>query len=70
MEGDVTIGIPIRIAYVRNYVSAVRPMFQHILGCCCLFGGPAASCVVHVTFPIVSCSAGYDVWILNWTHSV
>eukprot|EP00957_Ditylum_brightwellii_P028977 2188839-Ditylum_brightwellii.AAC.1 len=63
MEGksDVTIGIQIHITYVRNYASVVQPTFQCISGCCCLFGGPAASHVVHVMFPIVSCSAVYDM---------
>eukprot|EP00957_Ditylum_brightwellii_P181927 13860362-Ditylum_brightwellii.AAC.1 len=59
-KSDVTIGIWIHISYVRNYVSVVRPMFRHILGCCCLFGGPAASHVVCVMFSIVSCSTGYN----------
>eukprot|EP00957_Ditylum_brightwellii_P160342 12205533-Ditylum_brightwellii.AAC.1 len=50
MEGksDVTIGIRIRIAYMRNYASVVRLTFQRVLGCHCLFGEPAASRVVHV----------------------
>eukprot|EP00957_Ditylum_brightwellii_P065459 4966078-Ditylum_brightwellii.AAC.1 len=50
MEGksDVTIRIRIRIAYVQNYALVVRPTFQRILECCCLFGGPAASHVVRV----------------------
>eukprot|EP00957_Ditylum_brightwellii_P055810 4228587-Ditylum_brightwellii.AAC.1 len=71
MEGksDVTIGIQIRIAYIRNYTSVVRLTLRRILGCRCPFGGPAASRVVHVTFPIVSCSAGYNTWILNQTCS-
>eukprot|EP00957_Ditylum_brightwellii_P137869 10511570-Ditylum_brightwellii.AAC.1 len=50
---DVTIRIRIRIAYVQNYASVVQPTFQHILGCCCLFGGPAASHVVN----------GYYTWL-------
>eukprot|EP00957_Ditylum_brightwellii_P144901 11036674-Ditylum_brightwellii.AAC.1 len=64
MEGksDVTIGIRIRFAYVRNYALVVQLMFLHILGCCCLFGEPAASRVVRVVL-IISCSAGYDTWI-------
>eukprot|EP00957_Ditylum_brightwellii_P170867 13005139-Ditylum_brightwellii.AAC.1 len=57
---DVTIRIRICIAYVQNYASVVRPTFWHILGCCCLFRGPAASHVVRMAFPIVSCFAGYD----------
>eukprot|EP00957_Ditylum_brightwellii_P035350 2681287-Ditylum_brightwellii.AAC.1 len=40
---DVTIRIQIRITYVLNYTLVVQPMFEHILGCRCLFGGPAAS---------------------------
>eukprot|EP00957_Ditylum_brightwellii_P039875 3018791-Ditylum_brightwellii.AAC.1 len=27
-EADITIGIRIRIAYVRNYASVIRPMFR------------------------------------------
>eukprot|EP00957_Ditylum_brightwellii_P002384 182915-Ditylum_brightwellii.AAC.1 len=58
MEGksDVTIGIQISIAYVQNYASVVRPMFRRILGCCCLFGEPAASCIVRVqsqSYPVM-----------------
>eukprot|EP00957_Ditylum_brightwellii_P070902 5388322-Ditylum_brightwellii.AAC.1 len=68
-KSDVTIRIQICIMYVQNYTSVIRPTFQCILGCCCPFGGPAASHVVHVMFPIVSCSAGYNTWILNRTHS-
>eukprot|EP00957_Ditylum_brightwellii_P170731 12995313-Ditylum_brightwellii.AAC.1 len=48
MEGksDVTIGIRIRIMYVQNYALVLQLMFQCILGCHCLFRGPAASHVV------------------------